>query len=345
MTFLATSFFLGKIGQENVFCDILERKSAFLGYKNKKFKKSKNCHFFKGVSPWFWYRNGHFSNCFFFFKKGQENVFYDILERKKCLFSAIKTKRSKSGKVDIFQQGLTHGFGPKMAIFSTSFFLAIQARKMCFTIFQNEGTPFQALKTRSSKSPKNCQFSNGVNPWFWFKNSHCFNVFWRGKTGHENVFQDILARKNTFLGFKNKEIKTSKYCHFSERVNPWFWSTKGHFFNFFFQAKQARKMCFTIFQNEKTPFQAIKTRRSKSRKIVIFLKGLTHCFWTKMAFLATSFYQAKQAWKMSFTITQNQKTPFYALKKKFKKTKNCYFSKGVNPWFLSKDGHFSNFFF
>ena len=35
-------FFLGNIGQENVFHDILERKNAFLGYKNKKFKKSKN---------------------------------------------------------------------------------------------------------------------------------------------------------------------------------------------------------------------------------------------------------------------------------------------------------------
>ena len=68
MTFLATSFFLGKIGQENVFCDILERKNAFLGYKNKKFKKSKNCHFSKGVSPWFWYKNGHFSFLFFFFQ-------------------------------------------------------------------------------------------------------------------------------------------------------------------------------------------------------------------------------------------------------------------------------------
>ena len=33
-------FFLGIIGQENVFCDILERKNAFLGYNNKKFKKS-----------------------------------------------------------------------------------------------------------------------------------------------------------------------------------------------------------------------------------------------------------------------------------------------------------------
>ena len=35
-------FFLGNIGRENVFDDILEPKNAFLGYKNKKFKKSKN---------------------------------------------------------------------------------------------------------------------------------------------------------------------------------------------------------------------------------------------------------------------------------------------------------------
>ena len=34
--------FSGKIGQENVFYDILERKNAFVSYKNKKFKKSKN---------------------------------------------------------------------------------------------------------------------------------------------------------------------------------------------------------------------------------------------------------------------------------------------------------------
>ena len=39
------NFVLGNIGQEDVFYDILEWKSAFLGYKNKKFKKSKNCHF------------------------------------------------------------------------------------------------------------------------------------------------------------------------------------------------------------------------------------------------------------------------------------------------------------
>ena len=31
--------FLGLIGQENVFYDILERTNAFLGFKNSKFKK------------------------------------------------------------------------------------------------------------------------------------------------------------------------------------------------------------------------------------------------------------------------------------------------------------------
>ena len=35
-------FFLGNIGQENVFYDIVERKNVFLGDENKKFKKSKN---------------------------------------------------------------------------------------------------------------------------------------------------------------------------------------------------------------------------------------------------------------------------------------------------------------
>ena len=35
-------FFLGNFGQENFFNDVLERKNGFLGYKNKKFKQSKN---------------------------------------------------------------------------------------------------------------------------------------------------------------------------------------------------------------------------------------------------------------------------------------------------------------
>ena len=52
-------FFLGNIGQENVFYGILQRKIAFLGYKNIKLKKPKI-----DIFPWFWSNNGHFSNFF-----------------------------------------------------------------------------------------------------------------------------------------------------------------------------------------------------------------------------------------------------------------------------------------
>ena len=73
-------FCLGNIGQENLFYDILDRKNAFLGYKNKLFKKSKNLHLSKGVSPCLRYKIGHFSTLFWLGNINQENVFYDILD-------------------------------------------------------------------------------------------------------------------------------------------------------------------------------------------------------------------------------------------------------------------------
>ena len=75
-------FFLGNIGQENLFKDILERKNAFLGYKNKKFKKSENWHFSKGVNPWSFSTNCLCLELFFSANLDQQNVLCDILERK-----------------------------------------------------------------------------------------------------------------------------------------------------------------------------------------------------------------------------------------------------------------------
>ena len=101
-------FILGKISQEDVYYDILEGKNTFVEYKDvnfreyrpgkrvlrysrkkkllyrlhkKKLKKSKNWDFFKGVSPLFWSKIDNFS-MFFLGKTGQENSFYDILEKK-----------------------------------------------------------------------------------------------------------------------------------------------------------------------------------------------------------------------------------------------------------------------
>ena len=132
---------------------------------------------------------------------------FTIFQNGKSPFQAIKTRPSKTRKIDIFLKGLTLGFGPKMAIFLT-LFKAIQARKKSFTIFQNEKSPLQAIKTRSSK-----------------------------------------VEKLTFF----------------QRGEPMVLVQKWPFFQLSFKPIQARKMFFTIFWNEKSPFQAIKTTSSKSR--------------------------------------------------------------------------------
>ena len=98
-------FFLGNIVKENVFYDISERKNAFLGYKKEKFKKSKNWHFSKGVNPWFWSKNDHFSKFFFLGNFGQKHVFYDIRERKNA-FPRYKNEKFKKSKYWHFSQGV-----------------------------------------------------------------------------------------------------------------------------------------------------------------------------------------------------------------------------------------------
>ena len=102
-------FFKGNIGQENVFYNNLERKNLFLGYKKKKFEKWKNCHFSNGVSLWFWSKIGHFSIFFFKGNIGQENVFYDILERRNA-FLGYKIKNFKKWKNCHFSKGVSPFF-------------------------------------------------------------------------------------------------------------------------------------------------------------------------------------------------------------------------------------------
>ena len=114
-------FFLRNIGQENVFHVILEQRNAFLGYKNKKFKMSKNWHFSKGVNPWFLSKNGHFSKFSFLRNIGQENVFHVILEPRNA-FLGYKTKKFKKSKNWHFSKGLNPWFWYENGHFSNFFF-------------------------------------------------------------------------------------------------------------------------------------------------------------------------------------------------------------------------------
>ena len=94
-------FFLFNIGQENVFYDILEQKNAFLGCKNKKFKKSKKCHFLD------------FFNVFFY---SLERCFF-VLEYRKRHFPGLYCLKKRLEKWPFLDQSFVLTFLEKKSIF------------------------------------------------------------------------------------------------------------------------------------------------------------------------------------------------------------------------------------
>ena len=115
---------------------------------------------------------------------------------------------------------------------------------------------------------------------------------------------------------------------------------------FLFWAIQARKMCFTIFQKEKTPDQTMKTTSSNSRKIQIFFKGVSPWFWSKICHFSTFLFQVIQARKMFFRILQKEKTPDQAIKTRSSKSRKIEsFPKGLVHGFGPKLAIFPCFYF
>ena len=202
--------FLQNIVPEKFFYGIVQRKNAVVGYENKKFKSRKLDIFPKWLTDGFGPKMAILSNLFFQAISARK-MSLTIFQKKKKPFQVIETRSSKSRNIGIFPMGLNHGFGPKKAIFYNFFFQAIQARKMSITILQNEKTPFQAKKTKTSKSRKTDIFPKGLTHGFRPKMAIFPNFFFLGNIGQENVFYHILQRKNCFLGYKNKKFKKSKY--------------------------------------------------------------------------------------------------------------------------------------
>ena len=111
---------------------------------------------------------------------GQKNVFYNIVEQQNA-FLGYKNKKLKCRKIDIFPKGLTHGFGPKMAIFLTFYFSGNIGQENVFSDILERENAFLGYKNKNFKKSKNRHFSKDVNPWFWSKNAHFSNFFFLQK--------------------------------------------------------------------------------------------------------------------------------------------------------------------
>ena len=126
---------------------------------------------------WFWSKNGHFSTFFFLSNIARENVFYDIPKRKNA-FLGYKNEKFKKSKHWKFSKGVTHSFGPKLAIFPTFFFGNIGLENVSYEILQGKNT-FLAYKNKSFKKSKNWHFPKGVNPWVLVQKWPFFHLFFR----------------------------------------------------------------------------------------------------------------------------------------------------------------------
>ena len=114
---------------------------------------------------------------------------------------------------------------------------------------------------------------------------------------------------------------------------------------YFLRQYRPRKFLLRYSRNKKTPFQGTKIRSSKSRKIDIFPKGLSHGFGPKMSIFPDFFFLSNKGKENVLYDILEPKNAFLRYKnKKFKQSKYSYFLKRVNQWFQSKNGHFSNFF-
>ena len=124
--------------------------------------------------PWFWSKINHLSIFFFLGIIDQENVLYNILERKNASLG-YKKRKFKTWKNCDFCKGVNPWFWSKISHFSI-FFLGIIEQENVFYDILEQKNAFLGYKNRKFKSGKNCDFCKGVNPWFWFKIGH-FSIF------------------------------------------------------------------------------------------------------------------------------------------------------------------------
>ena len=230
----------------------------------------------------------------------------------KCLLRYSRTKKtlsslSKQEVQKVEKLTFLHGFGLKMALFPTFIVYVIQARKMSFTISQNEKTPFQAIKTRSSKSRKIDNFAKGLTNSFGLKMALFPTFIFYVIQAKKMSLRYSRTKRKPFYAIEIRTLKSQKIDICPKGLTHGFARKMALFPTFFWGAIYARKMSFAIFQNKKTPFQAIKTRSSKRRKTDIFPKGLTHSFRPKLAIFPTFFFLQYEPGKCLLRYSRTKK--------------------------------------
>ena len=190
-----------------LYLPIQARKMCFIILQNEKtpswlrkqeVKKIKKLRFFQRGQSVVQVQNWPYFHHIFLGDKGQENVLYDILERK-TVFQAIKTTGFIRQKIDIFPKGLLHGSGPKLAIFPTLFSCQYRPTKCVLSYCRTKKSLSSLKKQEVQKVKKWSFFQRGYNM-VLVQNWPFFEFIFFANIVQQNVFYHILDGRNAFLG-------------------------------------------------------------------------------------------------------------------------------------------------
>ena len=135
-----------------------------------------------------------------------------------------------------------------------------------------------------------------------------FKLFFLSNIAQENVFCDILKRKNVFLGYENKKFKKAKNWHFFKRVNPWIFSKNGLFLGIFFLANLSQQNVLCDILERKNAFLRYKNNKFKKSKNLQFFKGVKQWIFSKNGlFFATFFFSQFRPPKCSLWHSRTKK--------------------------------------
>ena len=117
------------------------------------------------------------------------------------------------------------------------------------------------------------------------------------------------------------------------------------FFQLFWGGQNKAEICFLRYWTKNCLYR-VEEQEYLNSKNWRFWKGVSPWYWSKNGHFCLFFFLCRYGPGICLLRYSRTKNVFLDYKnKKFKKSKIWHFSKAINAWFWSKNGHFSNIIF
>ena len=221
--------------EEKSLCRYSRKKKRLSRLWKQEAKKSKNWPFSKGVTPWFWSKNGIFFHLFIFGKIGKKKVSGHILGRKHA-FLDYNNKKEKTSKNWPFSTGVSPWFWSKNEIFFHLFIFGKIGKKKDFSDILERKNSFLDYKNKKQNKTKKKKKGKRKNGLFPHGLVHGFGPqvgfvprfhFWQNT--QEKSLWRYFRKKKGLYSLQKQGVKKSQNCLFKKAFGHGFGPKMGFF--------------------------------------------------------------------------------------------------------------------